>query len=65
MKGKKEFTNEKSFEDIDNDLIANGKFTSHDNLDEDILNSHGLLCIKLKKNSRLSERYQRECWNIF
>jgi len=58
MKGKTELTDEKSFEDIDNELIANGKFTSLDNLDEDTLNSAGLHCVKLKKNSRLLKKYQ-------
>jgi len=50
--------NQKIFEGVDNELIINGEFSSLDNLDETALNSAGLLCIKLKKNSRLPKRYQ-------
>jgi len=43
---------------VENELIINGKFKSIKDLNQDILNSTGFYCIKLKDNSKLSDRYQ-------
>ncbi len=45
-------------EDIENALIINEKFCSIKDLNQNILNSTGFYCIRLKKNSRLPDRYQ-------
>ena len=61
-KKKSNTTFEKPFiykNDIENELIINGKFSSIKNLNQDILNSTGFYCIKLKINSKLPDRYQR------
>ena len=44
--------------DIENALITNGKFCSIKDLNQNILNSTGFYCIRLKENSRLPDRYQ-------
>lgn len=44
--------------DIEKKLIDNGKFCSIKDLNHDTLNSTGFYCIKLKKNSKLPDRYQ-------
>lgn len=43
---------------IEKKLIENGKFYSIDNLNQEVLNSTGFYCIRLKTNSRLPDRYQ-------
>lgn len=53
--------NEKSiFEnnDIEKELIVNGKFDSIEDLNKSILDSTGFYCIRLKVNSELPKRYQ-------
>lgn len=45
--------------DIEKDLIINGKFCSINDLNQDILNSTGFYCIRLKEDSKLPDRYQR------
>lgn len=44
--------------DIENELIINGKFCSIRDLNHNTLESTGFYCIKLKENSRLPDRYQ-------
>lgn len=44
--------------DIENELIVNGKFCSIKDLNQNILNSTGFYCIRMKVNSRLPDRYQ-------
>jgi len=44
--------------DIEKELIVNGKFVSIIDLDQNILNSTGFYCIKLKNGSKLPDRYQ-------
>ncbi len=45
-------------EDIEKELIINGNFKSISDLNQNTLNSTGFYCIKLKTNSRLTDRYQ-------
>lgn len=44
--------------DIENELIKKGNFCSIKDLNQNILNSTGFYCIRLKGNSRLPDRYQ-------
>jgi hypothetical protein len=44
--------------DIENELIVNGKFCTIKDLNQSVLNSTGFYCIRLKENSELPLRYQ-------
>lgn len=44
--------------EIENELFIDGKFCSIKDLNENILNSTGFYCVRLKENSRLPDRYQ-------
>lgn len=44
--------------EIEYELIINGKFCSIEDLNQNILNSTGFYCIRLKENFRLPDRYQ-------